>query len=433
MERQEYMELLTGQIRCKRAIPLVTKELEIHIEEQKADFMKEGATEQEAEEAAVREMGDPVEVGIWMDGIHRPKMNWRIIFFIGVISAACMGVWYYLNIQVAKEAADLSELFVRYLFYTAAGYAAMIGICYIDYTWFASRAKKIMLLYCGLLAGVLMSFEPVNDIFDEMCSSAVWLMAYLFIPLYCSVLYSYRKTGIRGIVKGIVWMLPIVISLLICGNKMELLIFLVVLAAILSYAVYAGTFQIPARKTLAVICGVTVLFFAGMLMLEDFGGYKGAATQSEYRKVMAQSKDTVQEVLLYSRAIGRAKESTGAVMGTFELAGVFPAEDGFTLLYLAVIFGTFVSAVAVLIIAALLLEMISLTVKQKNRLGRLMGIGCGLVLIVHAAGYVLENAGFIAPEQLYCPFTVGGREVIVTYVLLGVMLSIYRYQSISEA
>ena len=77
--------------------------------------------------------------------------------------------------------------------------------------------------------------------------------------------------------------------------------------------------------------------------------------------------------------------------------------------------------------------MISLTVKQKNRLGRLMGIGCGLVLIVHAAGYVLENAGFIAPEQLYCPFTVGGREVIVTYVLLGVMLSIYRYQSISEA
>ena len=64
MDRRNYLEILSEQIRCKRALPLVTGELEVHIEEQKADFLAEGMTEREAEEAAVREMGDPVAVGV---------------------------------------------------------------------------------------------------------------------------------------------------------------------------------------------------------------------------------------------------------------------------------------------------------------------------------------------------------------------------------
>lgn len=435
MDRQEYMELLARQIRCRKAIPLVTKELEAHIEEQKECFMKEGRTDQEAEQMAVREMGDPVEVGIWMDGIHRPKMNWRLIFFIGLVSAASLGAWYYLNVRMAEgELTDSAfGMFRRYSLYNAAGFLGMIGICYMDYTWFAVRAKKIMAVYCGLLAGLLISFDPINEIYEEGCAGAMWLIAYLFIPLYCGVLYSYRKTGVSGILKGVAWSFPIVFSLFVCGNKLEVLLFLPVLAAVLSYAVYIGTFRVPVRKTLAGIWSVTAVLFAGIMLIEGFGGYKADAAPSEYREVMICSRDTVREVLLGSHAIGRAGEYTGITAKASEVAGIFPAEDGFTLVYIAVCFGTFAAAVVVLVMGALLLRLISLTVGQKNRLGRLTGLGCGLVLVVHAVAYLLENTGFIIPEQMYCPFTVGGREVIVTYALLGVMLSIYRYQSISEA
>ena len=34
MDRRNYLEILSEQIRCKRALPLVTGELEVHIEEQ---------------------------------------------------------------------------------------------------------------------------------------------------------------------------------------------------------------------------------------------------------------------------------------------------------------------------------------------------------------------------------------------------------------
>lgn len=73
MDKKKYIQTVTEQIRCKRALPLVTKELEGHIEDQKSDYMKAGMNAEEAEEAAVLEMGDPVEVGVEMDRIHRPK------------------------------------------------------------------------------------------------------------------------------------------------------------------------------------------------------------------------------------------------------------------------------------------------------------------------------------------------------------------------
>ena len=42
----------------------------------------------EAEEAAVREMGDPVETGNELNRIHRPRMAWGMIGLIAVLSLA---------------------------------------------------------------------------------------------------------------------------------------------------------------------------------------------------------------------------------------------------------------------------------------------------------------------------------------------------------
>ena len=85
MERRDYLELMTGQIRCKKMCPVIAKEVEDHIEDQKQAFMAEGMKEEEAEKAAVEEMGDPVEVGVEMDQIHRPKMPWKVIFVIALM------------------------------------------------------------------------------------------------------------------------------------------------------------------------------------------------------------------------------------------------------------------------------------------------------------------------------------------------------------
>ena len=72
MNRREYLKTITEQIRCEKQEG-IAKELNGHIEDQKETFLKEGMTETEAEEAAVREMVIRVAAGVELDRIHRRK------------------------------------------------------------------------------------------------------------------------------------------------------------------------------------------------------------------------------------------------------------------------------------------------------------------------------------------------------------------------
>ena len=51
MNRSDYFKTLTEQIRCRRARPMIEEELQAHIDDQKLDFMAQGLSEKEAEEA----------------------------------------------------------------------------------------------------------------------------------------------------------------------------------------------------------------------------------------------------------------------------------------------------------------------------------------------------------------------------------------------
>ena len=88
MNMHSYLEIVSEQIRCRRAKQMILKELEGHIEDQKLDYMADGMNADEAEEEAVRQMGDPVETGMELDRIHRPRMDWKLVAVIVVLSLA---------------------------------------------------------------------------------------------------------------------------------------------------------------------------------------------------------------------------------------------------------------------------------------------------------------------------------------------------------
>ena len=114
MRREEYLHTLTEQIRCKMARGTIEQEINDHIEDQKEEFLSEGMSQTEAEEAAVREMGDPVEVGLEMDRIHRPTMAWGMIALIVGLSLAgylLRSVMYQTALGIEQSAGKTEELF----------------------------------------------------------------------------------------------------------------------------------------------------------------------------------------------------------------------------------------------------------------------------------------------------------------------------------
>ena len=60
-----------------------------------------------------------------------------------------------------------------------------------------------------------------------------------------------------------------------------------------------------------------------------------------------------------------------------------------------------------------------------------MGCGCGMIFLVGSLINVLENLGILPPTATFLPFiSAGGSYIVVSYGLLGIVLSIYRYKNV---
>ena len=82
MTKEEYLNTLKDQIRDNHAKEFVCEEYKTHIEDQIDAYVNDGMNNEQATIAAVKDMGDPVNVGASLDRIHRPHMEWKFLVFI---------------------------------------------------------------------------------------------------------------------------------------------------------------------------------------------------------------------------------------------------------------------------------------------------------------------------------------------------------------
>ena len=151
---EEYMKLLLEQIRCKKAHPYIKEEIEGHIEEQIADNIRHGMAKEDAEKAAVEDMGSPVEVGISLDRIHKPQIAWGIIGLVAVISVMS-GI---LQLIMSKQTGHFVGEGAEFVVHTTIGFLLMLMIYRIDYTNIARFSRIIAAL---LLEIYLCSFVKI--------------------------------------------------------------------------------------------------------------------------------------------------------------------------------------------------------------------------------------------------------------------------------
>jgi len=77
-----YLHEVTEQIKSKEAKKYVAAELNHHLKTAKQSFINDGLTEAEAEEKAIAQMGNPAMLGIQMNKLHRPKVDWLMIIIL---------------------------------------------------------------------------------------------------------------------------------------------------------------------------------------------------------------------------------------------------------------------------------------------------------------------------------------------------------------
>lgn len=448
MDKRRYIQTVTEQIRCKRALPLVTKELEDHIEDQKCGYMAEGMNTSEAEEAAVLEMGDPVEVGIEMDRIHRPKMAWKMIGLIAVLNLAGILLMYCIRASVLADAGNnpggvewiASGIggnidYLKSVVWAFAGLACMIGICYVDYSRIGKHAKLLAAGWIAVMGlSVFMGAVYLNGavygipfLFGRVLPLRPLL--YLIVPVYAAILYSMRgkKTGYTGVAKAVLWqVLPIWIILHIPNLSMAVSVEFTFLI-LLSIAVWKGWFEVNKKRTLITMWSLVILLpAAGMMLLLKMGYVRGYQTERLSAFIHPEGNDagnfwgTIRNMVSGAHLTGRG-----------DCKEIWFFNRDYMLTFIIHYYGILAAILVIAVVGTVLIWFLQKTGHQKNQLGMIMGTGCVVVLLVQFVGYVVENLGYFPISNNYCLFlTTGGSGIMISYMMFGILLSIYRYQNV---
>lgn len=422
MRMYNYLNIVSEQMRCKRARPAVLKELKDHIEDQKDDYMTAGMTAQEAEEEAVRQMGDPVEVGVSLDRLHRPKMEWKLLSYIFLLSILGM----VLQIFVHRNAGALLETdtmnpVIRQSFWMAVGIFVMFLICYLDYSRIGQYAREIWGL---LLAGILLYYHFGVQINGGYLK--VNLFAYAFIPVYAGILWNYRMQGWRGLVKSMVFLAISVLAVLRAPAIVPAFILMLIGLLLLNMAVYKKWFGAERKRYFLLIWGsVAAISIVLFLMLLHAGWFSAMPL---YQMERIQGIFHPMENGYYqmsAEVIGDGAEAFKS--GTKIETSVWATDVRGDFLWLCIFryLGKGAGIICTILVAGLLVYLCRIVFRQKNRLGNMMGIGCTFLIVLQVILYVGMNFGCVPPINVFMPFlSFGGTNLLIIYVYMGLILSI---------
>jgi len=119
-------------------------------------------------------------------------------------------------------------------------------------------------------------------------------------------------------------------------------------------------------------------------------------------------------------------------MGCVFVTGILPAFNAdYILTYLSSVYGIIAAILLCCVLAVLIFAVFNTALRQKNQLGMMMGCGCGIVFLISFLINVLENLGVFPQSITFLPFfSAGGSCIIISYGLMGIVLSTYRYKNI---
>lgn len=430
MELHEYLDTLSEQIRCKKARPMVVEEIENHINDQAEAYIKDGMEKDAAWDKAITEMGDPVETGVALDRVHKPRMQWELVILVALLSLAGLVIQIVIfktgcltndtNITTVRD-----EFIVNAVLNTLIGFVVIAAVCALDYSFLGKHPVAVWWAGCICL---LVRYFAQNSLPYSLRFTLGYYIITFMTPMFAAVVFCYRGKGMKGLLKCIilyaVTILIVVPTLSTAGGVVE---FSIAALFILTVAILKGWFGEKKAGRLALIW-IPAIALPGILTASAFH-IEGGALLSDYQAARIRAIITQSEESYYIKTI-REEMDHVSLLGNKELPlESLPAiQNDYVVTSMLTYFGV-IFTVAVLGIAAYFLwKAFRLSFKQKNQLGSMISLGCVCLLFVKSMLYLLSNiAVFNVFAQMSMPFlSYGLGNAVANGVLVGLLLSVYR-------
>lgn len=420
---EEFIRTITEQIRYVKVREGVARELSDHILDQAQAYEAGGEASEKALERAVREMGDPVEIGVALDRVHRPQPEWRLLlmtFAFSILGVAILWATGYLSGNTVGGQC----------FYTLMGLCVMTGIYFTDYSIIGKHGLMIYLLWTAAFVLYGMAGREVNGRVQGLSTAA-----YLYAPAYAGVLYRLRGKGWAALIKGIALLLVTAMIVTVFSSSIPAAINLYFTGVVmLGIAVWSGWFQVGRKRAIALL---TVVLVAGPALVVCYYLYFGASYQAmRLRAFLNPAAYATQAGYLYG--VIREGLANARLIGGMSVDGAFAGswralsdDAAFLPLQLIGSYGLLAGYVLIAAAALFLARAFRITCRQKNQLGRMVAAACVLVFLVNCCEGLLLNAGAYPLTSVAIPFLSRGWAATWTYaVLAGLLLSVSRHERV---
>lgn len=438
---KDFLENVCNQIRYKPMREDISEELGLHIQEMKEEHMSYGLSEKEAEERAVANMGDSIEIGKKLDKIHRPKFDWILFLLVGIL----IGFGFLITIiKIQINAEDF--YFVRHITFFILGLIISVGIYFLDY-------RKV-LGYRKILYGISSSILIFTILFGRafVGRKYIWISENRFDPTnMCILLYIISFVGfiknlnnkntnvsigkinlkIRLDILELVVLSIISILLIMNGNRVAISSVL-----FLSYIIITTSHiaKLPNRKS-NLIKFYGIFLVVGLIFIIVIGLIDSSAYSIILKRIVGTYNDEMDYGTSWvNTIINNVLENSNMFSGLEDVgyfSGLFDGGAEFALITIIAYCGTAYSAIIILAVALLSIKIIYDCKNIKDEEGRLLAIGFGSFILIQAIFNILMNFNLIPIVSLNLPFvSYGLNGLLVNMMMIAFILSIYRRKDI---
>lgn len=422
---EAYLNEVGQTIGWPRARSFALRELRTHLLEQRDCFLEEGMTEQEAENAAVREMGDAAMVGKELDAVHRPREQRLLLGAAILLSCLAVFLRFYLTAGFVFESPDPVKTAAALLF----GLAGMGGLYLLDYRLLMRHAGKI---YIAALMLGLLTWQ-----FGPRVNHAAWHTRHvvlLYPAVYAIWLNCCKNKGWKGFLLAVLGGIPL--AMIACMAPYIMGLFLLLGTGVILLLLAAGEdwFGIGRKETAFSVlgCSLTVGILAVCYGWNEWVTRRISMLLHPENDPFGSGYQILSVRNMLSGARWQGAASVAPAYGDHPYEYIVPEWSGdFLLTTIACKLGWLFFLLTAVLMLVLFGRIVGRAFRQRNPFGRILAVGAVLPMLLETVGAIAQNLGYYL-VSVPIPVFSGNINMVMTMALLGLALSALRQQDLPE-
>lgn len=468
----QFLNEVTDQISYKPLRPSIRQELEDHMNDRMEDYKANGLSHSDAEEQALRDMGDAVTIGTELNEAHKIQKAPQLT----IISTLLLLTGFIFTSFMSWRPLYMASHSLYYI----AGATLLIFTVLKGYPFLIRYRKKIALI-TGFLYLVQIPFFIMTLVkgIQYGIPSTTYFATILFVPVITVLLYFSRHNKKKfltiAVVCTTVWMLFMYTVNPFLGNTAEIIFLLSALGTV-CFMIHRGIFT-GKKKYLYPVTLAFFVFIGSPLFLSESGRHTMEAFLSPQSSVNRTLDDTYNGVLIQellsrtplTHGLKLTPEEmmdygTGAWYFTsrnpenigIDVTGIKTSEqqadincqledvslwdilpqhyyNNYMIAVFIFLFGWIPGLVLIGAIVLFYLMLFTYSLRINGQLASVMAFACSQCLLWQGVLYLLGNFGHQYASFPNLPLvSEGQRSIICNVILLGLIFSAYRHDHVME-